>query len=149
MNIDYLENLTDSDRCITCNGVGCGDCGNSGIEAEAIAHGVRRRASQPSPAHGDTIMASAYPFTIVVPHQRDAYILDGVHERQDNEILQQMGREACDGVDDCHASYVCRSRKDVDDQKLLYWRRMSGGSPRHQAIRIASLIEDRLTPEAS
>jgi len=29
--------------CATCNGAGCGDCGNSGVESEAVAHGVRRK----------------------------------------------------------------------------------------------------------
>ena len=31
-------------QCITCNGAGCADCGNTGVESEAVSHGCRRRA---------------------------------------------------------------------------------------------------------
>lgn len=29
------------DACLTCSGFGCGDCGDTGLEAEAIRHGCR------------------------------------------------------------------------------------------------------------
>lgn len=28
--------------CHTCLGTGCGDCGNTGVESQAISHGIRR-----------------------------------------------------------------------------------------------------------
>lgn len=30
-----------SDRCHSCEGIGCGDCGNTGLESEAVSHGIR------------------------------------------------------------------------------------------------------------
>jgi hypothetical protein len=39
---ETLTTIEDDDACTTCGGHGCGDCGNTGLESEARAHGCRR-----------------------------------------------------------------------------------------------------------
>lgn len=39
---DPLDGIPEHDRCATCHGSGCADCGTTGLEHESITHGMRR-----------------------------------------------------------------------------------------------------------
>lgn len=36
-------------KCVDCKGEGCGSCGNSGLESEAVKHGIRRKSKTLNP----------------------------------------------------------------------------------------------------
>lgn len=40
-----VDLIPEADRCVDCSGRGCGNCGNSGQESEAVKHGMRRKHS--------------------------------------------------------------------------------------------------------